>query len=117
MSLDRHPVADLQFRLAGSEDAGAIAALHADSWRRHYRGAYSDAFLNGDVHGDRLAIWTERLRDPDPRTRTIVAEAGDGVVGFAHTIFEDDARWGRCWTTSTLHPGRSVAGSARGCWR
>jgi hypothetical protein len=27
--------------------------LHADSWRRHYRGAYADAFLDGDVLADR----------------------------------------------------------------
>jgi hypothetical protein len=34
---------DLQFREAGPGDAGAIAGLHADSWRRHYRGAFSDS--------------------------------------------------------------------------
>ena len=89
-----HPVTDLRFRLARPADAVAVARLHADSWRRHYRGAYADAFLNGDVDGDRLAIWTERLREPDPRSRTILAETGEGLVGFAHTIFEDDPRWG-----------------------
>ena len=31
-----------QFRHARDSDAHAIAALHADSWRRHYRGAYSE---------------------------------------------------------------------------
>ncbi len=35
----------LRFRLASPADAKAVADLHADSWRRHYRGAYSDAFL------------------------------------------------------------------------
>src|SRR5213592_3783401 len=63
-----------QFRLAGPADAEAVANLHADSWRRHYRGAYSDAFLDGDVVADRLAVWTERLREPDPRRCTILAE-------------------------------------------
>ena len=52
----------LRLRVAGRSDAAAIAALHADSWRRHYRGAYSDAFLDGDVHADRLAVWTEQFR-------------------------------------------------------
>ena len=33
----------IQYRLARGSDAPAVAALHADSWRRHYRGAYSDA--------------------------------------------------------------------------
>jgi predicted N-acetyltransferase YhbS len=83
-----------RIRLAGRSDAEAIAALHADSWRRHYRGAYSDAFLDGDVDSDRAAVWTERLRKPDRRSQTIVAEDGDRLVGFAHTVFEADPVWG-----------------------
>jgi len=79
----------LRFRLAGSDDAQAVANLHAESWRRNYRGAYSDAFLDGDVFTDRLAVWTERLREPDPRRCTILAEDG-GLVGFANTFFDDD---------------------------
>ena len=86
-------LAEVQFRLAGPDDARAVACLHAESWRRHYRGAYSDGFLDQDVHADRLAVWTDRLREPDPRRCTIVAEAG-GVVGFANTVFDDDPRWG-----------------------
>jgi len=83
----------LHFRLAGAADAEAIANLHADSWRRHYRGAYSDAFLDGDVFADRLAFWTDRLREPDRRRCTILAEDGS-LVGFANTVFDDDPRWG-----------------------
>lgn len=85
---------DLQFRVATPSDAGAIAALHAESWRRNYRGAYSDAFLDGNVRADRLTVWTARLREPDPRSQTIVADDSEGLVGFGHTIFEDDPRWG-----------------------
>ena len=84
----------LQVRLAGPEDARAIATLHDDSWRRHYRGAYADAFLDGEVVADRLAVWTDRLRTADGHSHTILAENATGVVGFAHTIFEDDPRWG-----------------------
>lgn len=82
-----------RFRLAGPADARAVACLHADSWRRHFRGAYSDAFLDGDVFADRLAVWAGRLRAPDPSRCTILAE--DGLLaGFANTVFEDDPRWG-----------------------
>jgi GNAT superfamily N-acetyltransferase len=82
-----------QFRLAGPDDAEAVANLHADSWRRHYRGAYSDAFLDGDVLADRLAVWTDRLREPDSRRCTILAEDAS-LVGFAHTVFGEDPTWG-----------------------
>ena len=64
--------------------AAAVATLHAESWRRHYRGAYSDAFLDGDVFADRLAVWTKRLREADPRRCTILAE-DESLVGFANT--------------------------------
>lgn len=83
-----------QFRLAGPSDAEGVAALHTDSWRRHYRGAYSDAFLDGDVAPDRLTVWSGRLATPDPRHCTFLAEDGDGVVGFAHTVLDDDPTWG-----------------------
>jgi GNAT superfamily N-acetyltransferase len=83
----------LTFRLAGPADAMAVAHLHADSWRRHYRGAYSDEFLDGDVVADRETVWTERLRGADPLRCTILAEDG-GLVGFANTFFDDDPSWG-----------------------
>jgi ribosomal protein S18 acetylase RimI-like enzyme len=86
-------LAEPQFRLARPDDAEAVANLHADSWRLHYRGAYSDAFLDGDVLSDRLAVWTDRLREPDPRRYTILAEHGS-LVGFANTFFDDDPTWG-----------------------
>ena len=72
----------------------SIAGLHADSWRRHYRGTYSDAFLDGDVFANRLAEWSDRLQEPDASTCTLVAENEFGVVGFAHTRFDQDATWG-----------------------
>jgi GNAT superfamily N-acetyltransferase len=72
-----------------------VAALHADSWRRHYRGVYSDAFLDGDVLDDRRAEWGRRLRQPDDRTRTLLLEDRDGeLVGFAHVVFDADPTWG-----------------------
>jgi len=85
---------DLRFREAGPGDARAIAWLHADSWRHHYRGAYSDSFLEGDVAGYLAATWTERLSALDPRARTIVGELGGEVVAFAHTRLGEDATWG-----------------------
>ena len=104
------PAGDLRFRSAGASDAPAIARLHAESWRRHYRGAYSDSFLDGDVHADRLAAWSERLRDPDPCVYTVLAEDGAGPAGFAHTIFEDDPSWGALLDNLHVVPGQKRRG-------
>jgi GNAT superfamily N-acetyltransferase len=84
----------MEYRQATARDIEAIAGLHADSWRRHYRGAYSDAFLDGDVFADRLAVWTDRLTPPRSGQCTIVAERDGCVVGFAHTVLDDDSTWG-----------------------
>ena len=80
----------VEYREAVTGDAEAIAALHADSWRRNYRGAFLDSYLDGDVFADRLAVWTDRLVDPSGGSCTIVAEIDGTVVGFAHTIFDED---------------------------
>jgi len=85
---------DVRFRSASAIDAQAVARLHADSWRRHYRGAYSDAFLDGDVVHDRLSVWIGRLGDPRPEACTIIAERDRVVVGFAHAVLGEDPTWG-----------------------
>jgi ribosomal protein S18 acetylase RimI-like enzyme len=85
----------VKYRDPTARDIEAIATLHADSWRRHYRGAYSDAFLDGDVLADRLSVWNERLtRSPTQDECTIVAERDGSVVGIAHTILDYDPTWG-----------------------
>jgi GNAT superfamily N-acetyltransferase len=88
-------LAPVTYRHAIARDVEAIAALHADSWQRNYRGAYSDAFLDGDVVADRLSVWTNRFGRPATGDYcTILAEQDDTVVGLAHTIFDYDPEWG-----------------------
>jgi ribosomal protein S18 acetylase RimI-like enzyme len=101
-----------RFRLAGPEDAAAVAELHADSWRRHYRGAYSDPFLDGDVLADRLALWTDRLREPDPRSCTILAEDG-ALVGFANTVLGEHPTWGALLDNLHVAAGHQRRGIGR----
>ncbi len=84
----------LRLRFAIPADAEAIAALHADSWSRHYRGAYSDDYLDGDAHEDRRSVWRDRLRVASEDQLTIVAEREDGLAGFAHTCCDADPEWG-----------------------
>jgi GNAT superfamily N-acetyltransferase len=83
----------MHFRTATARDADTVAALHADSWRRHYRGAYSDSFLDGDVLADRRAVWSQRLA-ANAGTVTLIAEDDAGTAGFVHVVFDEDERWG-----------------------
>lgn len=87
-------MAPVTFRFAEPEDAGAVGALHAESWRRHYRGAYADAYLDGPVDADRHAVWSERLGEEPVAHYTVVAVDGDELVGFAHTRLDIDPQWG-----------------------
>lgn len=81
------------YRPATPADAPAIADLHADSWRRHYRGAYPESFFGDSLDEDRLAVWSTRLTDPGD-SATIVAEWSGPIVGFVHVILSGDPGWG-----------------------
>ena len=59
----------IEYRPAKPSDAEAIASLHARSWRENYRGALHDAFLDGDLHEERLGVWRERLAVPRQSAR------------------------------------------------
>ena len=86
-------VSDVEIRPTQATDAPAIAKLHANCWRRHYRRSYSDHYLDGDLDADRLAVWTERLNRP-ARTFTLLAEHKDHPVGFVHVVLDADSTWG-----------------------
>ncbi|HZX06671.1 GNAT family N-acetyltransferase [Kribbella sp.] len=83
----------MDFRVAGPEDAAAVAELHSDSWRRHYRGAYADAFLDDESPTYLGELWAKRLADRDG-TRTTVAEYDGQLVGLAHVVFDADPTYG-----------------------
>lgn len=108
-----HAGSDIRLRPATAADAPAIAALHADSWRRNYRGAYSDAFLDGDLDTDRLKVWGERLQDRTAATATFAAEApGCTLAGFAHVAFGAHPLWGAL--LDNLHVARDLKRSGIG---
>ena len=81
-------------RLGGPNDAPDVARLHTDSWRRHYRGAYSDRYLDGDLYAERLAVWTERMCKDDGGAFTVLAAHQDRAIGFAYVILDADPTWG-----------------------
>ncbi len=102
----------MRYRDAEPGDAERIARLHADSWRRHYRGAFADSYLDGDIHEERLAAWTERLTPPIANQSTTVVEAAGEIVGFVHTIFDEDATWGAL--VDNLHVTYALKGQGVG---
>jgi ribosomal protein S18 acetylase RimI-like enzyme len=104
--------ANVLLREAGEHDAPAIAALHADSWRRHYRGAFLDSYLDGDIVPERLRVWTGRLTPPRLNQYTVCAELDGDVVGFAHVDFGQDPKWGAL--VDNLHVTSARKGSGIG---
>jgi len=81
-------------RQATAVDSDAVARLHADSWRAHYRGAYRDEFLDGPVVEDRLRVWRDRLTMQAPNQMVIVAYEGDELIGFICAYGGHDKTWG-----------------------
>jgi ribosomal protein S18 acetylase RimI-like enzyme len=81
-------------RAATAADADAIAALHADSWRRTYRGMMLDSYLDGDLDGERRSAWRARFAEPRPDQRVWVAVDGSGLLGFGCLFGDGDPRWG-----------------------
>ncbi len=84
----------VRLRVASPADASMIARLHAESWQRHYRGAYADAFLDDEAVGFLGGMWADRLGAPTPAAHTVVAEYGGEAAGFAHTVLDADSGWG-----------------------
>lgn len=84
----------MKYRLASLADAEAIAELHASSWRRTYRGSYPDAFLDGDLIGNRRAVWRERLGRPLDNQFVCVAVDETRVAGFVCAFGHEDPEWG-----------------------
>lgn len=84
----------MQFRKAEAADADQIAALHAESWRRTYRGLMPDAFLDGDVLENRQAEWQKRLSAAPANQLIVVAEEDRSLRGFLCVYGDDDPTWG-----------------------
>ena len=84
----------IEYRLARPSDTEAIANLHARRWRENYRGAFLDAFLDGDLPGERLRVWRERLGHPSGSQFVQVAVAGTNLGGFVCAYAAHDPQWG-----------------------
>lgn len=102
----------LIFREAITSDAPNIAQLHATSWKQHYRGAFSDVFLDTQASDDRFRVWSDRLNDAKSNQFVSVAEIDSSIVGFVCAYFQDDNRYGTL--LDNLHVSRAMKGKGIG---
>ena len=102
----------ITYRIATPADADAIAALHADSWQRHYRGIFTDEYLDSQVLEDRLGVWRTRFTKPAANQYAVVAEDGGRLCGFACTFAGHDPTWGAL--LDNLHVQAAWQGSGIG---
>jgi ribosomal protein S18 acetylase RimI-like enzyme len=84
----------MRIREANKDDAGNIARLHAASWRNAYRGALSDAYLDGPIEAERSELWRGRFERPGANQFVAVAESFDQIVGFVCAYGGHDPQWG-----------------------
>ncbi len=103
----------MRYREATPADAAAVGALHAESWRFAYRGAYSDEYLEGPVFEDRARVWKERLSSPPPNQYVILGEDADGLVGFACAYGADDEHSGTLVDNIHVRPDRHRQGTGK----
>ena len=107
----------LQYRPAMLEDAPEIAALHAENWRRGYRGNFRDEYLDGDVHADRLRAWTARLQQPADHQFVGVALERARIVGFVCAFGAHDRAWGSFIDNLHVEAGSQRHGIGSGLMR
>ena len=103
----------MHLREVTAADADAIARLHAESWRRTYRGMMRDEYLDGDVVGDRLRVWAERLTSPAANQAVFVSEDGGELAGFVCIYGDHDARWGSLVDNLHVQPDAHRRGTGR----
>lgn len=102
----------ITFRSANPSDEAAIARLHAQSWQKHYRGIFSDDYLDREVVQERAAVWADRFANPQANRHIIVAENGDVLCGFACIEANEDPTFGSL--LDNLHVSSEVQGQGIG---
>lgn len=94
-------------------DAAAVAHLHTTSWRSAYRGMLRDDYLDGDIAGERLRVWTARLGAASATAYGFIAEADGAPVGFVYMFGAADPIWGSLIDNLHVLPGLKGRGIGR----
>lgn len=94
----------MPFRHATAADAPQIAALHALSWQKTYRGILRDEYLDGGVFQERLSVWQQRLTAPAENQWLWLAAEGPQLLGFVCVLGDHDPEWGSLIDNLHVHP-------------
>jgi len=87
--------ATLHLAPATAVDAGAIALLHAQSWRIAYRGLLTDEYLDDHVLRDRISFWSKRFSAPEPGRRLVLQALDESaLLGFVCVLLDEEPAWG-----------------------
>ncbi|MGJ4955440.1 GNAT family N-acetyltransferase [Bradyrhizobium sp. HKCCYLRH2015] len=106
-------MSDIIIRAATSEDAPAVAALHAANWRDAYANILAPEFLSSAIDADRRAVWTQRLGTPAADQLVNVARDPAGLMrGFICCYRDADPVWGHL--VDNLHVAAETRGSGLG---
>lgn len=90
---------------ATAADAPAIAALHALSWQKTYRGAMTDDYLDHEAPADRLRVWTERFAANAANMQVTVSKnKNDQLEGFACVFASHSPADGHLLDNLHVHP-------------
>ena len=80
------PRSEVRVRVAGVDDATAVARVQVESWRERYDGVLPAELIDAMNVDDFAERWRASLHRPgDARNRVLVALDGDAVRGFAVT--------------------------------
>lgn len=109
----------LRLGLARPDDADAVADLHTRSWRAHYRGSLSDAYLDGPIVDERRVFWRQRLQNPTPQlwVRLAIVEGESTPIGFVCALLHHDTRWGTLVDNLHVDPAAKRRGIGRSLMR
>jgi ribosomal protein S18 acetylase RimI-like enzyme len=98
------------YRAANFLDYEAIAKLHAESWRKTYRGIFTDEFLDGKVEQDRIDTWYTRLQFPKDNQFVTVATQQDRILGFGCIYLNDNPIYGTLLDNLHVAPDLHMSG-------
>ena len=94
----------IKYAPASIRHTEAIARLHAYSWQVHYRGIFSDNYLDHEVVEERMMVWQRRFEKPSKDQYVVLANDQDLLCGFGCIFLNHDQQYGSLVDNLHVHP-------------